>query len=178
MSLMSSHPRMAAVGALMSCENAVHLQSWAILLDWRVVDIFEHHYDASCSTWDRLAAIEVGEVSPYASMLEKGYAMASVYPSVHYHDQSTPLTEPLRKTLNDCKNPLGSPRGAAVSEWPSLSTVGFVKFGGEPWRADFFSDAYTEQVSRATWRKLGTRGCPRPDDDPPQPSTREPNSKG
>jgi len=48
---------MAAVGALMSCENAVHLQSWAILLDWRVVDIFESLYEASCSTWDRQAAI-------------------------------------------------------------------------------------------------------------------------
>ena len=81
-------------------------------------------------------------MGPYETVLERGYAMASVYPAVHYHDRSTPLTDGLRKTLNGCKNPLGSPLGSAVSEWPSLSTVGFVKFGGEPWRASFFSDAY------------------------------------
>ena len=84
----------------------------------------------------------MGEVGPYETVLERGYAMASVYPAVHYHDRTTPLTDGLRKTLNGCKNPLGSPLGSAVSEWPSLSTVGFVKFGGEPWRASFFSDAY------------------------------------
>ena len=54
-----------------------------------------------------------------------------------------------------------------TDDWPSISTLGFVKFGGEPWRERFFSDVYTERVSRATQRKLGTRACPRPDDAPP-----------
>ena len=105
MSLMTSDPRVAAVGALMSCESAVHLQSWAILLDWRVVDIFEEHYATSCTTWDKIAAISVGEVGPYAAVLERGYAMASVYPAVHYHDRTTPLTDDLRATLNGNPNP-------------------------------------------------------------------------
>ena len=186
MSLMTSDPRVAAVGALMSCERKVHLQSWAVLLDWRVADIFLESYEASCHTSTRLEAISVGEIGPYEALLARGFAMASVYPAVHYLDQHTPMTSALRATLYGCTNPLGgynaASKGASdasreanrtmtlrqgTDDWPSISTLGFVKFGGEPWRERFFSDVYTERVSRATQRKLGTRACPRPDDAPP-----------
>ena len=186
MSLMTSDPRLAAVGALMSCERRVHLQSWAVLLDWRVADIFLESYEASCHTSNRLEAISVGEIGPYESLLARGFAMASVYPAVHYLDQHTPMTNALRATLYGCTNPLGGYDDASTGssdaskqtnrtmtlrqgtdDWPSISTLGFVKFGGEPWREGFFSDVYTERVSRATQRKLGTRACPRPDDAPP-----------
>ena len=186
MSLMTSDPRLAAVGALMSCERKVHLQSWAVLLDWRVADIFLESYEASCHTSNRLEAISTGEIGPYEQLLARGFAMASLYPAVHYLDQRTPMTNALRATLHGCTNPLGGYNGASkassdasreanrtmalrqgTDDWPSISTLGFVKFGGEPWRERFFSDVYTERVSRATERKLGTRACPRPDDAPP-----------
>ena len=113
MSLMTSDPRLAAVGALMSCERKVHLQSWAVLLDWRVADIFLESYEASCHTSNRLEAISTGEIGPYEQLLARGFAMASLYPAVHYLDQRTPMTNALRATLHGCTNPLGGYNGAS-----------------------------------------------------------------
>jgi len=110
---MTSDPRVAAVGSLMSCERKVHLQSWAVLLDWRVADIFLESYEASCHTSTRLEAISVGEIGPYEALLARGFAMASVYPAVHYLDQHTPMTSALRATLYGCTNPLGGYNAAS-----------------------------------------------------------------
>ena len=65
------------------------------------------------------------------------------------------LTE-MRAKLSDCRNPWDPPNASGYI-WNDieLESVGFVKFGGEPWRNALFPEPYSQHLAAATQSMLG-----------------------
>ena len=65
------------------------------------------------------------------------------------------LTE-LRAKLSDCRNPWDPPNASGyVWNDIELESVGFVKFGGEPWRNALFPEQYSSHLAATTQFLLG-----------------------
>ena len=162
-----SSEHVAAAGVSMSCEVAPHLQSWALMIDSRVKDIFLSAYGASCSQ-SKSDAIMAAEVGPFSRLLSRGYNIASFFAPVSQFGAAeascltaSPTRLPmLRSSLNDCHNPYGSDGRQMV--WPDstrLDQLGFVKFGGEQWRQGMLPENYVARVRNATATMIGTSCC-------------------
>ena len=88
--------RVRAVGPSASCEEDLHLQSWAVAIDARVQHVFERRYRATCGKVAKRDAILGAEVGSITEMLEsadggsgggnggrrQGAAMASFHPAL------------------------------------------------------------------------------------------------
>ena len=157
----------AAAGVTMSCEVAPHLQSWALMIDSRVKDIFLSAYGASCNQ-SKSDAIMTAEVGPFSHLLSRGYALSSFFAPVSQFGaaeasclDARPTRLPmLRSSLSDCHNPYGSDGRQMV--WPEstrLDQLGFAKFGGEQWRRGMLPDNYVAHVRKATAAIIGTSCC-------------------
>lgn len=71
------------VGPSLSCELNLHLQSWALMVDWRAIGHFLGPYQETCRHGlPKTEAIAIGEVSPHKRVLDDGFAMTSFFPGV------------------------------------------------------------------------------------------------
>ncbi len=156
-----AHPDVGAVGVMMACHVGVHLQSWAVLLDWRLHGLFLANYEYSCDE-RKTDAIIHAEVTPYRWIAKRGFGLAGIFPRVPYVPASDVLRVPaaLESNLEWC-NPIEETLRRDSFDTP-IEEIGFVKFGGEPWRLGEYSDSYVNRVVDATRRTIGTSCCKAP----------------
>lgn len=155
------------VGTTMSCEFKLHLQSYAIMVDWRQAHRFEQAYSKCCGSSKKLA-IEYGEVGVFAGILDKGYRISSLWPDVRAVSQED--WECMRShlwlstwTSDVCKNPLATNRKLINF---TVEDAIFAKYGGFIFRPDVpaLPDGYDRYVYEETtrWMQIDTQannGC-------------------
>lgn len=147
-------PRVVMVGAQLSCELGVHLQSWMIAIHARVAEETRHRYLQTCGT-SKLEAIWRGEVLPSKQVMQEGHAIASLWPPFSQVTRQqfdctreTPGSSVCRNELKGCRNPFVGKQGFAYKA--PLVNVTFTKFGGEIWREKLIPAAHLELVLKAT----------------------------
>ena len=142
----------------MSCEIDTHLQTWATMFEFRIMDTVLLHMQASCAPnmkWSD--AIIISEVELTLSVLSKGLSLSSVVPnfdrfSIHHQAALHHGVGELRDKLHDCKNPVIG-NSIEVSSDTFLSDTVFVKYGGQVWREQLLSPEYEQKVAWTT-RKI------------------------
>ena len=149
-----------SVGPILSCEKDVHVQSWAQLLDWRVVDTVLPILSETCEAgidWD--IAVEK-EVAVGVRILSEGFSLAGLHPSCRVLSQRDRMMlqkqdpEILRE-LSWCKNILRADVSNFLGQLTTPDTYGFVKFGGTLWREGLLQSRFVDQIQAETKRRFG-----------------------
>ena len=165
LTLMLNENSTRAVGPILSCEKDVHVQSWAQLFDWRVMDTVLPILSETCEAeidWD--IAIEK-EVAIGVRILREGFSLAGLHPSCRAFSQVDRVMlqkqdpEILRE-LSWCKNILRADVSNFLEQLTTPETYGFVKFGGTLWRDGLLQSRFVDRIQEETKRRFGISDPP------------------
>ena len=151
--LLRHEPGIGAVGAVLSCQKNVHIQSYFMLM--RTEDFVLHALPSltSCHPWnpqnDWNQAVDM-EIEIGASFIRSGKKLAGLLPTV--------FSARSRSDFNDhlCRNPYVSFRQNNQRAPFPLVEFSFVKFGGNMYKGDVFNNESSILISNLTQDVIGT----------------------
>ncbi len=151
--LLHHEPEIGAVGAVLSCQKSVHIQSYFMLM--RTEDFVLHALPSltSCHPWnpqkDWNQAVDM-ELEIGASFIRSGKKLAGLLPTVFSARSRTDFNDHL------CRNPYVSFRQNNQRAPFPLVEFSFVKFGGNMYKGDVFNNESSILISNLTQDVIGT----------------------
>ncbi len=158
---MTKFDDIALMGPFMSCEIDTHVQSWALMFDFRSLNIVLLHMQASCAPkmkWED--AVIISEVEMSTAVLNSKLSLASVVPnferfSYHYREALQNGVTEVRDKLRGCVNPTTRDAGRAAFLGDALLYEAvFIKYGGEIWRERLLSPEIEELILSSSAKYL------------------------